>query len=274
MIWSSTLGSSILLWVSDTLSRLRFSQDREDKRQNALRVLSDTFAKFREYPVAYLDPEHLERQQIKVDIKTLPLDDVTVGQARNDTAGADLSFFLPLSYETISSVHKLNLESPEIAQIYAEINETTDENSPELFKAGYLSKQMQISFLTYRLEWEVNEAPRNGTKGNSRPLRVVTGWRSSEFSFVEQFLPYLESHTDPKWEPTIYWLKNGVPHIKLCMYNTSRGDPKLLLRTELFTIIAAIATRLTDDKLKQHLIIPTICYILPLHLNYLSLIKC
>jgi hypothetical protein len=40
------------------------------------------------------------------------------------------------------------------------------------------------------------------------------------------------------------------------MYNANDGDVKRLLSAKLLTIIAAISTRLMDDELKEHLIIP------------------
>lgn len=76
------------------------------------------------------------------------------------------------------------------------------------------------------------------------------------FAFEARFEPCLHPYSPPYSEPAYCWVKGGLPHIKIAVYNTSNGDPILLLRSEVVTIIAAIATRLMDGGLEKHLVIP------------------
>lgn len=56
-----------------------------------------------------------------------------------------------------------------------------------------------------------------------------------------------------------YWVlprERPTPHIKICMYHNDDGNPALVLRGELLTIVAAMITRLNKPSLKKHLVFP------------------
>ena len=72
----------------------------------------------------------------------------------------------------------------------------------------------------------------------------------------EQFQPRFITHQD-SWYPAYYWFKSSdLPHIMICMYHNTNGTNAQILREELLTIIAGIASRMESDRLKNHLVIP------------------
>ncbi|KAL2809854.1 hypothetical protein BJX63DRAFT_340641 [Aspergillus granulosus] len=106
-----------------------------------------------------------------------------------------------------------------------------------------------------------------GTDNNSRTLRAMTKWRSGGFRFAREFDPYLRHYVNPEWMPRDHWCKSGHPHVKVSMHGTYESHPMHPLRPELLTIIAAMCTRLMDDKYKEHSIIPVMMFsfMLPQH---------
>ncbi|KAJ5092597.1 hypothetical protein NUU61_007467 [Penicillium alfredii] len=61
----------------------------------------------------------------------------------------------------------------------------------------------------------------------------------------------------PPWSVTHSWtLSSDTPHIKMCMYHGTDGDPSRVFRGELFSMIAIRLQRLQLEELKKHLIIP------------------
>ncbi|KAE8377597.1 hypothetical protein BDV26DRAFT_281762 [Aspergillus bertholletiae] len=240
-----------------SLARLRLQEDREAQREKAFDILCETFTLLTKIPSVYVKPDDFLSLPVKVNIKVLPLNEVTTEETPGATVHADLDFFLPLSHESISSKYKMNLESPEVSKRFSQVNQLTDGDCPRIVELGCWNKPGHLEYLAYRVVWEADEVPRMGTDGNSRPLRVVTGWkRPPRFAFAPRFRPYLHTHYSPDSEPTHYWVKSGLSHIKIAVYNTSNGDPRFLLRSEILTIIAAISTRLMDKELEDHLIIP------------------
>ncbi|KAE8370329.1 hypothetical protein BDV27DRAFT_152214 [Aspergillus caelatus] len=242
--------------LTGSLAHLRLRDDREAQREKAFGVLCGMFTLLKNMSSVYIQPGDFQSLPVSIDMKVLPLNDVTIEETPCVTVQTELNFFLPLSHESISSKYKMNLEAPEISERFSHVNQLTDGNCPVLMELGCWTKQEHLDYLAYRLMWEADVVPRMGTEGNSRPLRVVTGWKSPGFAFAARFEPYLHTYDSPYSEPANCWVKSGIPHTKIAVYNTSQGDPKLLLCSEILTIIAAIATRLMDKWLEKHLIIP------------------
>ncbi|OGM42316.1 hypothetical protein ABOM_007898 [Aspergillus bombycis] len=253
--------------MTGSLAHLRLRDDREAQREKAFGVLCDMFTLLNTMPSVYIQPGDFQSLPVNIDMKVLPLNDDNIEETPRATVHTELDFFLPLSHESISSKYKMNLEAPEIRERFSQVNQLTDGNCPVLMELGCWNKQEHLEYLAYRLMWEADVVPRVGTEGNSRPLRVVTGWKSPGFAFAARFEPYLHTYDSPYSEAANCWVKSGIPHIKIAVYNTSQGDPKLLLCSEILTIIAAISTRLMDKGLEKHLIIPVmlISFMAPAH---------
>ncbi|KAK6824141.1 hypothetical protein RU639_005195 [Aspergillus parasiticus] len=253
--------------LTGSLAHLRLRDDREAQRGKAFGVLCDTFTRLKDMSSIYVQPNDFESLPVKIDMKVLPMNDVTIEETPSAIAHNDSNFFLPLSRESISSTYRMNLESPEIRKRFSEVNQLTDGNCPALVKIGCWNKEEHLDSIVYQLMWEADVVPRMGTDGNSRPLRVVTGWKSPGFAFAARFEPYLHPYSPPYSEPAYCWVKGGLPHIKIAVYNTSNGDPTLLLRSEVLTIIAAISTRLMGEGFEKHLVIPVmlISFMAPAH---------
>ncbi|KAL2823056.1 hypothetical protein BJX63DRAFT_426875 [Aspergillus granulosus] len=243
----------------NTLSRafglLRVSKNQEEERAQAFDLLCAVFAELQKYPGMLIEPEILRNLPINVVIKRFPL---------NEGMG-DSEFFIPLSWEAITVIHRRNLETPEIAEKFSGIQEAADKGFPQYFNADY-----QPRWLCWRLLWELEGVPRMGTNNNSQTLRTVTEWRSGGFSFAQEFYPYLRQYINPKypkWMPGDHWTKSRHPHVKVSMHGTYESHPMHPLRPELLTIIAAMCTRLMDDEYKEHSIIPVMMFsfMLPRH---------
>jgi hypothetical protein len=107
------------------------------------------------------------------------LDDVTIEGNRSDTVDADLNFFLPLSRESISSTHRLNLEFPEVAKRYSQIKENTDGKCHELVKAGIFSKYMYAAkILDLSTCVGSGRSPQDGDRGKLKALES-SNWLES-----------------------------------------------------------------------------------------------
>lgn len=165
--------------LTGSLAHLRQRDDREAQRGKAFGVLCDTFTRLKDMSSVYVQPNDFESLPVKTDIKVLPINDVTIEETPRATAHNDSNFFLPLSRESISSKYKMNLESPEIRKRFSEVNQLTDGNCPALVKIGCWNEEEHLDSIVYQLMWEADVVPRMGTDENSRPLRVVTGWKSS-----------------------------------------------------------------------------------------------
>ncbi|GMF68145.1 unnamed protein product [Aspergillus oryzae] len=162
------------VWASSTIATL-CGESISNKSLNAGWEDVDMFSD----RAVYVQPNDFESLPVKTDIKVLPINDVTIEETPRATAHNDSNFFLPLSRESISSKYKMNLESPEIRKRFSEVNQLTDGNCPALVKIGCWNEEEHLDSIVYQLMWEADVVPRMGTDENSRPLRVVTGWKSS-----------------------------------------------------------------------------------------------
>lgn len=83
-------------------------------------------------------------------------------------------------------------------------------------------------------------------------LNVLHRTLPDDDRFQRRFLAHRDS-----WYPGDYWIKSpDIPHIKICMYHNTNGKNGEILREELLVIIAAIASRMESERLKDHLVIP------------------
>lgn len=164
--------------LTGSLAHLRLRDDREAQREKAFDVLCDMFTLLKNMSSTYIQPGDFQSLPVNIDMNVLPLNDVSIKETPRATVHSELNFFLPLSQESVSSKYKMNLESPEIGKRFSQVNQLTDGNCPVLMELGCWNKQEHLDNLAYRLMWEADVVPRMGTEGNSRPLRVVTGWKS------------------------------------------------------------------------------------------------
>ncbi|CRG89828.1 hypothetical protein PISL3812_06867 [Talaromyces islandicus] len=251
-------GFDSLRWsdiVGEKKERERLQQE---KRKKAIEAFLRSFEKLKNHPI-YLTADDISSLDFIVNIEEF--------QLRNDDAiekneaEKKSDFFTPMTKEALVSTYEMNLQSKKMADWYSELQKATDEGSKILNLMKVKSLDMKPEIMCSRLRWGVEIVPRMGTEDNSKPLRVVTGWRETfHFNFTPEFVPFVDRHTLPPYGCQHFWTKKGYPHVKMCMHHGNDKPVKYLLLGEFLTIVATICTRLIDPALQNHAIVPVMMF--------------
>jgi hypothetical protein len=161
-----------LRFTSKRISNLRIRDNKVEERQSIICALETLYVQAESSPDIFIPQD--QHQSLGVHLKPLPIN-------KEDSQAqipVQYQFFKPMPLSTLKIKHSKCLATKDIERS-KNIELNMMEGGGPVLKEFGLSAPLwtQTQYLCTRLHWEVEEAPRKGTKENAQPLRKITGWR-------------------------------------------------------------------------------------------------
>ncbi|KAE8151535.1 hypothetical protein BDV25DRAFT_138770 [Aspergillus avenaceus] len=226
--------------------RLSLREAKNEQRENEWHALERLFKKLYDSSDSVIPADLL--QSLPINLQPLDLE-------TDDIPNTD-RFFRPWSVVKLET-HVRSTEVTEANEDVAVVESILKDDTPRYKAMGGCKTWEWASELCYRLMWEVAVAPRKGTEGDLQTIKTVYGWRCLPYLPDDyRFQPWLCSQQG-SWYPKYYfYIPGNSPHIKICMYHNADGVSGQILREELLAMLAAMISRLGQNKFRKHLIIP------------------